>query len=337
MPIELQGVGLVYAWRFDQEKLRAAVRDAVRSHHPVCALVWRGAEAVWFGDADLPPAVADIVDCTTLDLWRGVLVQRSLRLRLRNLRELGISARFAYRTVQRFAAVVCAGEADASWMRRLGRGGSVHVIPNGVDLPGIDDAEGDAPPPGPPRLSFVGTLDFEPNVDAVSFLAAEVWPLVKAEIPEAELVVAGRRPTPAIQALDGQSGITVQADVPDMPAVLRRSQVSIAPMRCGVGVKNKILEAWACARPVVLTPLAANGLATPPGHEFLVRSTAHDLAQAVIMLLRDPATAARLGSQARAHVQEHYTWEEAGCRMDRLLRAAMKDHLDAPEIPSRGR
>lgn len=322
LPIELHGKGLTYAWRFSQEPLRAAIHDAVGVFRPACALVWRGAEAVWFDDADLPPAVADIGDCVPLELWRGFLVERDLRPRLRKLREIGISALFARRAVRRLAAVTCAGDADTRWMRRLGRRDTVHLVSNGVKLP--EETNETADFSAPPRLSFTGTLNFEPNVDAARFLAADIWPRVRAGIPVAQLVIAGRNPVPAIQALDGRCGIEVRADVPDMYPVLRQSQVSIAPMRSGVGVKNKVLEAWACARPAVLTPLAVNGLEIPPGHEFLVQSSADALAQAVITLLRAPAMAARLGAQARKHVQQHYSWETSGAQMDRLLRACSR-------------
>ncbi len=68
---------------------------------------------------------------------------------------------------------------------------------------------------------------------------------------------------PRCCALGGQANIDIAPDVPDMATILGRSWVSIAPMRSGVGIKNKVLEAWACARPVVMTRLATNGLIVP--------------------------------------------------------------------------
>ena len=179
-----------------------------------------------------------------------------------------------------------------------------------------------------PCLSFVGTLDFEPNVDAVRFLVGEIWPLVRKAHPDAELLIAGRDPTSAIRASAGRAGIAVQADVPDMSGVLRRSQISIAPMRSGVGVKNKVLEAWASGVPVVLTPLTVNGLSVPRGHERLVCSTARGLAQAVADLFRDGAEARRLGLSARRHVRDRYTWAGSAGEIDRLLRGAAPDRLN---------
>ncbi|HEY0206631.1 MAG TPA: glycosyltransferase family 4 protein [Acetobacteraceae bacterium] len=328
IPLDLQGAGLSYPWRFDQRPLRAAVEMAVKAYQPQRAIVWRGGEAAWFDAPNFPPGVVDLIDCTPLDLWRGFIAQRGLRVRYRKLREIGVSARFAARAARSFSSVVCAGEKDAAWLRWVGRcvgrGSSVHVISNGVVLPDGPSAGGQAPKP---TLSFVGTLNFEPNVDAAFFLAREIWPVIKAACPDAELVIAGRNPTPEIQALARLPGIEVQANAPDMNVVLSRSWVSIAPMRSGVGVKNKVLEAWACSRPVVLTPLAVNGLMLPAGHERLMGADHKAMAQAVIGLFRTPAEALRMGREARDHVGQHYTWKNSAARVDALLRNAAPDEL----------
>jgi glycosyltransferase involved in cell wall biosynthesis len=105
-----------------------------------------------------------------------------------------------------------------------------------------------------------------------------------------------------------------------MTAEIGRCWVSIAPMRSGVGIKNKVLEAWACARPVVLTRLATNGLIVPPGHADLVCDSADAMAGAVIRLFNDAAERHRLGQSARETVQRHFTWAKAAARLDALLR-----------------
>ena len=331
IPLDLQGAGLSYPWRFDQRPLREAVAAAVRACQPKRAIVWRGAEAAWFGAPGFPPGVVDLIDCTPLDLWRGFLAQRGLRVRYRKLREIGISARFAARAARSFSSVVCAGDMDAAWLRwvgrSVGRGASVHVVSNGVVVP--DGAGGAAQSPNP-TLSFVGTLNFEPNVDAALYLARDIWPAIRAACPEAGLVIAGRNPLPEISALAGLPGIEVQANAPDINVVLSRSWVSIAPMRSGVGVKNKILEAWACSRPVVLTPLAINGLVLPAGHGTLVGADAKAIADTVVRLFGAPEEALRMGREAHDHVSQHYTWRSSAAQVDALLRDAAADELAQP-------
>jgi glycosyltransferase involved in cell wall biosynthesis len=318
VPVALKGRGFTYPWRFDQTGLRAMLDRVMRERAPERALVWPGAEALWFGRSDLPPAVVDMIDCNPLEFWRGFLSYRDLRARYHALREIAVATRFARRTVRGFAATVCVGEADARWLRRIGGRDTVHVVPNGVDAPPLDSIPAEA---AEPTLSFTGALDYQPNIEAVLFATQAIWPRIHAAMPQASFIIAGRNPVSEILALAGSSNIIVEPDVPDMGAVLGRSWVSIAPMRSGVGIKNKILEAWACARPVVLSRLATNGLIVPVDHTQLVASDAKAMAASVVALFNDADLRQRLGQSGRKNVEAHFTWTGAAACVDALLNA----------------
>ena len=312
VPVELPTSGVTYPWRFDQTALRATLDRVVTEAHFERALIFPGAEALWFGRTDLPPAVVDIIDCNPLEFWRGFLSYRDLRQRYRSLREILVATRYARRMVRSYTATVCVGEADARWLRRIGGRDTVHVIPNGVEVP-IHLTEESARP----TLIFTGALDYQPNIEAVLFAARSIWPRIVAARPDARFVIAGRDPVPAIRAL---TNLEIAANVPDMTQVLREAWVAIAPMRSGVGIKNKVLEAWACARPVVMSTLATNGLLVPPDHASLVVTTADAMASAVLRLFDDADTRRKLGRSARENVQQHFTWAAAAARLDSLLR-----------------
>ncbi len=317
VPLALTGPGLTYPWRFDNRPLAAAIGDVLRTAQPDRALIWPGAESAWLA-VGRTPAILDMIDCNPREFAGNVRTARGWD-RGRQAREAVIAAVYARRAVRGFAATACVGEADTAWMARLG-GRVVHLVPNGVALPDAPGVEHAAP-----TVVFAGTLDYPPNVDAVAFAAADIWPRVRRAMPDARWVIAGRRPVAAIRALDGKNGVEVRADVVDMSRELQAAWVAIAPMRTGVGLKNKVLEAWACARPVVLTPLAMNGLALPPGHAALVQAAAVGMAGAVIALLLDSATRRRLGDAARAMVARDFTWDIAADRLDALLRRAGQD------------
>jgi glycosyltransferase involved in cell wall biosynthesis len=317
MRLILPAHGVTYPWRFDQTALRATVDRAVGDHRPDRALVWAGAEAIWFDRPDLPRAVVDAIDCNPLEFWRGFVSYRDVRQRGRALREIAVATRYARRTVRSYAATVCAGEADARWLRRIGGRDTVHVVPNGVDIPPLDSI---APEADVPTLSFTGALDYQPNIEAVLYAAKAIWPRIHATVPQARFIVAGRNPVSAVSALGGHSNIDIAPNVPDMAREIGRSWVSIAPMRSGVGIKNKVLEAWACARPVVLSRLATNGLIVPADHAWLVDTTAEAMAASVLALFADAGRRRRLGQSARENVQAHFTWAGAAARVDTLLR-----------------
>jgi glycosyltransferase involved in cell wall biosynthesis len=312
VPVALPANGVTYPWRFDQTTLRATLDRTIAETHFGCALIFPGAEALWFNRTDLPPAVVDIIDCNPLEFWRGFLFYRGLRQRYRAVREIAVATRYARRMVRSYTATVCVGEADARWLRRIGGRDTVHVIPNGVELPSHIADEYPRP-----TLIFTGALDYQPNIEAVLFAARSIWPRIIAARPDARFVIAGRNPVPAIRAL---KNVEIAADVPDMAEVLGEAWVAIAPMRSGVGIKNKVLEAWACARPVVMSTLATNGLIVPPDHAPLVGTTPDAIAAAVLRLFHDADQRHRLGRSAQQNVQQHCTWAGAAARIDALLR-----------------
>ncbi|MHC4817197.1 MAG: TIGR03087 family PEP-CTERM/XrtA system glycosyltransferase, partial [Planctomycetota bacterium] len=155
------------------------------------------------------------------------------------------------------ATLVSAAEGDL--LRQRCPDGDVRVVPNGVDLeyfdPAAIEAQGDAK-----TLVFCGAMDYHSNVDAVQYFHDEILPLVRKEVPGAELRIVGSSPAPAVQRLGEEEGVRVTGRVPDVRPEICSAAVSVAPMRLGRGVPNKVLEALALTLPVVATPNAADGL-----------------------------------------------------------------------------
>ena len=315
VPVELPTSGVTYPWRFDQTQLRATFDQVIDKASFDRALIWPGAEALWFGRRDLPRAIVDIIDCNPLEFWRGFLSYRDLRQRYRAFREIMVATQYARRMVQSYAGTVCVGEADARWLQRIGGRNTVHVIPNGVEIPQHVPDEASRP-----TLCFTGALDYQPNIEAVVFAAERIWPRIVAAKPDARFVIAGREPAPAIRSLRG-SNIEIVPNVPDMTQVLGQSWVATAPMRSGVGIKNKVLEAWACGRPVVMSRVATNGLIVPPDHASLVGADANAMADAVLRLFNDAEERQRLGASARDNVERNFTWEGTAARLDAILQS----------------
>jgi polysaccharide biosynthesis protein PslH len=278
-------------------------------------LLWAGAEHLAFTKG-FPPAVADRIDCMTLISWRSARRADRLGERVRILRDVVSYARYERSVVQRLARTIVAGEDDAAALRRIGRTGSVEVIPNGVAIVehGASQQEGVVP-----LVVFSGTLDYPPNEDAARFFADSVWPDVLARVPTARFVIAGRRPTAEVVSLAERPGVEVRPDVADMRAVLRSAWVAVAPMRSGAGIKNKVLEAWAEGTPVVMTPMAANGLRLDSEARSLVGAEPADLADLVIRLLEHREERTRLGLAALELARREHSWRSAGDRLSAIL------------------
>ena len=159
------------------------------------------------------------------------------------------------------------------------------------------------PPPACHDILFVAGFQHPPNEDAARWFVAEMLPLVLQRMPDARLLIAGSRPTANVAGLAG-GAVSVRADVDQ--AVLRRlyqaARVAVVPLRCGAGVKLKVVEALRDGLPLVTTPVGAQGL---PGIEGVasIHADAPDFADAVCRLLLDDAlwserSAAQIGYAA---------------------------------------
>ena len=104
--------------------------------------------------------------------------------------------------------------------------------------------------PSPGTVTFVGSLEFPPNIDGITFFAREVWPLIRRRGGGRRLLVVGRRPVAEVRSLTEIDGVELHPDVPDVRPYVREASVVIVPTRKGGGLKNKILEACAMRRAV---------------------------------------------------------------------------------------
>ena len=309
-------------WRYDASPLDAALDRALAGRRFDRALLFAGAEALGFGRRDLPPTVADLIDCNALELWGAARTTPGWRLPSTGC------ASCSPRSGARGAAFAPSPPRFA-WARGTRRGSGEWAEPVSMWCRTGWRCRTRRRPrrpvrsrASPGRWTTIPTLDYHPNVDAALFAARAVFPRVRAGLPEARLLIAGRRPVRKVRELAALPGVEVAADVADMRAVLARTRIGLAPMRVGSGIKNKVLEAWACARPVVMTRVAANGLSLPEGHAGLVRDGPEAQAEAAVGLVREPGRTAALGALARAHVAAAFSWARQAERLDRILRDA---------------
>jgi glycosyltransferase involved in cell wall biosynthesis len=181
------------------------------------------------------------------------------------------------------------------------------VIPNGVDSERFVFAD---PSERPPVLLFFGNLGYFHNVEPARFVAEEVLPRVRAEVPEATLRIAGARPAASVRRLSGLTGVEVAPDVPSMADELHGAALAVLPMFSGSGMKNKVLEAFCAGTPVVTNPAGIVGVTgAQAGTHHLEGEGGGPIAAACVRLLREGEERARLARAALSLVEERFTWE----------------------------
>jgi glycosyltransferase involved in cell wall biosynthesis len=179
----------------------------------------------------------------------------------------------------------------------------VAVVPNAIDMTRY--TVGDVPR-GNRRLLFCGTLDYEPNVDAILWFAREILPRLQAKHADVTLLVVGRKPPAAVTALAADPSIFVHPDVPDVRPFYEQAAIVIVPIRIAAGTRIKILEAGACRRPVVSTAIGAEGLDLTAGTHCLIADDPIAFAERCSEILTDEGLARRLVGELHRFVKSRY-------------------------------
>lgn len=226
-------------------------------------------------------------------------------------------ARSERRAIKRYAAVLVSSETER---RVIPEAQNVFVLPNAVSAPD-SDAEA-AAGESSDDLVFIGTMGYGPNVDAVEFFYASIWPLIKQNRPGARLWIVGPEPAETIRRLHDGTSVLVTGYVEDLEALLRRSGVVVVPLRDGGGTRIKILQAMALSKAVVSTTVGCEGLDVVDGEHLLVADQPGEFARQCIALMEDPSRRRRLGENARRLVEEKHRWELLPRVIDRVLESA---------------
>ena len=263
-----------------------------------------------------PPVVMDFVDMDSAK-FAGFAKDARGPMRWMMRREARLLGVFEREIASRVSASLFVSEAEAALFRDGGARGRVLAVENGIDAVKFDPALNAAISRSSAEglIVFTGQMDYRPNIDAVTWFARDILPLICRYRP-VQFAIVGRAPTPAVQAL-ASDHVTVTGAVDDVCGWLAAADVCVAPLKLARGVQNKVLEAMAMARPVVASAAAAEGI----DHAGTIRvaETAAGFAAEVIALLEAPEDAARLGESARAQVIRRYGWDARLAPLDALL------------------
>ncbi|MBQ1027353.1 glycosyltransferase [Micromonospora sp. C95] len=192
------------------------------------------------------------------------------------------------RLAARAALCVALSRPDLDVLRGWTR--DVVLAPNGVDVLPYHPS----PPDG--YVLALASYDYEPNVLALRALVRDVWPLARAEFPEARLVVAGRRSEALTAELGAVPGVAVLGTLDDVSEVYAAAAFTVAPATIGGGAQLKLTESMSRGRSVVMSPFAARGLPDPirKADAYWVGDDPRSFAKAVVEALRNvPARHAR--------------------------------------------
>ncbi|WP_246236755.1 TIGR03087 family PEP-CTERM/XrtA system glycosyltransferase [Pontixanthobacter rizhaonensis] len=188
----------------------------------------------------------------------------------------------------------------------------VAAIRNGIDFdffnPSTVAPQPDLAASTGPNIVFTGQMDYAPNIGAAIRVMDRILPAIRAVHPDATFHLVGRAPVSKLTARDGQDGIRVWGEVPDVRPFLAGADIVMAPLEIARGVQNKVLEAMAMARPVVLSSEAATGIDAVDGDHFAIGDDDQDLIAAALDLLSDGPKSLQMAAAARRYVTTEQSW-----------------------------
>ena len=244
-------------------------------------------------------------------LWRPFVIWN-----LRNVRV------YETRAIHAFDCVLSVSAVETPRFQKAARPGAqvatVPIAPDTGELLKLSPSEGAGQ-----MVLFGGSLDWFPNIDAARFLAKDVWPLVRAKVPSAQLCIAGKDPVDDVRKLEEQPGVTVLPNPASMLPLLRDAAIVTAPIRTGSGIKIKTVEAMAAGKAVVATSLGCEGWDVRDGVHLRRADTATAFAGSLIELLSDGQARRRLGVAAQQLVREKYTLERMVTRVEELYETGL--------------
>lgn len=261
------------------------------------------------------PIVVDFCDATSMRIRAKMSYTSKARLPLLGLRYWQV------REVEQKMVRKTPHLAFISYRDReaiLGPEDRSEIIPNGLDLQYWRRRTHTS---RPHCLVFTGVMNYAPNEDAALYLIDEILPRLKPIIPDIEILIVGRDPTPALLARDRRHPeVTVTGFVDDMRDYVEQATIFAAPVRFASGMQNKIQEALAMEIPVVTTSIVADGmrLGDGEGAPLYVADDPQEFAEKVIKLLHQKSEQARLVEAGRRFAEKYFDWARSAQQLEQM-------------------
>ncbi len=260
--------------------------------------------------------VLDLTDCMALLYQRSLKIIPLPQFPLYWLESKKL-AFYEPRIAEKFDRVFVCSKLDKFALEELAgkKLRNIRIVPNVVDTDSFIPSKHGKPD----TILLSGIMHAFANIDAALFFSKEILPLVLERTPDAKLSIVGPKPSQKVKALSSNN-IVVTGRVPDLRQHIANASVVVVPLRCGAGTRNKILQAAALGKPVVSTPLGAEGLeGLQENKNIMIASSPKEFADKTVLLLQNAGLRKELGANARIWVKSNYSLKTLEKILDREL------------------
>lgn len=263
------------------------------------------------------PKIIDARDAIWLSHNRQMRNKTNVLLKMYYWLKLFRLKKYELKIYAKFDRVVFISKVDEQTIFSLSNGklDNLATIPFGIDIPEIKSNKHSTKPLS---LVFTGNMPYFPNIDAMLYFCKDIFPIVKKEFPDLRLYIVGKNPGPEILKLSEPNDIMVTGEVEDIRVWLEKAAIFVCPLRYGSGMKIKILEAMAMAKPIVSTSVGVEGIKIKNGENIIIADNSTSFASKTIELLRNENLRNHIGENGRKLVEKEYRWEKASSEFNNL-------------------
>jgi sugar transferase (PEP-CTERM/EpsH1 system associated) len=318
---------------FHSSSMAARVKTALQSEHYDLVFAFSSSMAPYAKVATEVPCVLDMVDVDS-DKWKQYADHIRPPASWLWRRESAKLAEDEKRWVSEFSLTLLCTRAESELMKQAAPDSNIEAFENPMDVSYFNPSLVEISPEIEalrPYIIFTGSMDYFPNVDAVTNFYRDVFPAIRAGVPNARFVIAGRNPAAAVRQLSDDPSVSVTGAVTDIRPYLLGAAVAVAPMRVARGVQNKILEAMAMGLPVAASRKAAMALPASLAPAVYAEDDPQRLAAFLIQKLRGAGSASAKTRQAMLDYVGEQSWDQQF--ESRILRAAQSPSLLQDNLP----
>lgn len=229
------------------------------------------------------------------------------------------------RVAPQFERCITVSQADTNHLRRIAPTAKIEMIPSGVDTEYFVPDEG--VPQDPHSMVLTGRFDWQPKRHNLRVLLTELYPRIKAKLPQATLQVVGKGvPDELHELADKLPGITITGSVPDVRPFLQRATLALNYLESGGGIALKVLEAMALRKPVLSNTLGCEGIGVQHGENVFLADR-ESFADAAVFLLENSDVRQRIAEGGYQLVKEEYAWERLAGRFHDCYTSVLSESL----------
>jgi polysaccharide biosynthesis protein PslH len=216
----------------------------------------------------------------------------------------GRIANFERKIINSYDMLVPISEIDSKIFQRLGNTKPALVAPFGIPEEYFREPAATA---DLPKLFFIGSLDWIPNVDGLCWFIDKVWKKLKHDNPSLIFNVAGRGAPVWFKTMCSKEGIIFHGEIEDAKSFFDQNNIMIVPLFAGSGMRVKIIEAMSRSKVVVTTSVGAEGIDITSMVHAIKAENPEDFYKAITGLLVNTKFLKEIEKNAYALIRQKYS------------------------------